>query len=1189
MQPRPLTRFAVWAVTLAFLSSNTVGAMDLADEPLVASGGDPVRPNIFFILDDSLSMNSEYMPDSVEDNDDDHCYRYSGYNKVYYNPNVEYPLPVTAAGAGFANASFNGAWDNGFNTGSGTTNLGTEFETGENPLDQIQVDVTGVRINGNNYAWQTGTGGILRVRYSGTWYNRTLNSADTQNPKRYGVRISGTWYYERTWQEDQPGPPKYPSTAYYARYIGSNPGNPGCADSDYQIVQVTSASSEAQNFANWYSYYRNRLLTMKSSSGLAFQNVDGKYRVGFTVISSKGTSSGFLGNKTFEGAHREDWYDMLYDTTGASFTPLRGALSKAGRYYAGTLVTGDDDPVQYACQRNYTILTTDGLWNTNDENTPAQSGTNYGAYRADNSTPVGDQDSGSGVARPYRDGDGTHENTLADVAMYYYETDLRTSGLGGLTDEGNRINVQQNIVPDVGASHQHMVTFTMGMGVDGTLPFSAATLNGINQGSPQWPDPISNSGDQRIDDLWHAAVNGRGQYFSAKEPGQIVQGLSDVLDKIEASIGSSSAAATSTLQPVQGDDLAFIAKFTTVEWTGDLLAHRINLGTGALSGTPAWSAQHKLIAQVSATTDNRTIYTFGGSADSKLREFTADNLTSEISAGLFDADQLTQYNDGTYGDDQKTAATPEALIDYLRGQGANEDTGAKLATDLFRERTVQAAHPITGVTASYRYVLGDIVSAAPVYARRPPFAYIGAEDVGYLQFAAEQANRPATVYVGSNDGMLHAIDASVDVNGEITSTSGSERWAYVPSVLLPHLHELADNNYEHRFYVDGPLTIGDAYDATAEEWKTVLVGGLGAGGRAYYALDITDPEDPKALWEFGTAEDDDLGYSYGNPVITKRNSDGRWVVMFTSGYNNNESGIGDGNGRLYVLDAMTGEKLSEIVVSVPAYSGDEDLTGIGRVSNLVYNVQDNRTQYVYGGDLRGSLWRFNVDAGTAVRIGRTGQSVTDLGYQPITVQPELAVIDGHVVVFFGTGRFLGKADILAHTSVTKQQAIYAVKDTGQLPGDDNFSTLVHATANLVPLTLDSSTDPRTSTSPLSGAMDWNTYNGWYITVPMGERFNVDPGLQLGVLNIAANKPNAADDRCTPKGESVLYQIGFRDGKVLNTETYASQVVGNTTVQLPSGVKINILVMADGTTVPQPDPPTAPGPGGVTRLSWRELE
>jgi type IV pilus assembly protein PilY1 len=147
------------------------------------------------------------------------------------------------------------------------------------------------------------------------------------------------------------------------------------------------------------------------------------------------------------------------------------------------------------------------------------------------------------------------------------------------------------------------------------------------------------------------------------------------------------------------------------------------------------------------------------------------------------------------------------------------------------------------------------------------------------------------VYVAANDGFLHALNAS----------TGEEMWAYAPTAVLPNLYQLANTNYQHRYYVDGSVVVGDVKSGTT--WKTLLVGGLNAGGKSYYAMDVTDPANPKALWEF---TDPRLGYSYGNPIITKLQN-GTWVVLVTSGYNNGTSlGSHDGQGVLYVLNAATG-------------------------------------------------------------------------------------------------------------------------------------------------------------------------------------------------------------------------------------------------------------------------------------------
>ena len=148
------------------------------------------------------------------------------------------------------------------------------------------------------------------------------------------------------------------------------------------------------------------------------------------------------------------------------------------------------------------------------------------------------------------------------------------------------------------------------------------------------------------------------------------------------------------------------------------------------------------------------------------------------------------------------------------------------------------------------------------------------------------------MYVGANDGQLHAFDAA----------TGQENWAYIPSAVLPNLYALADKNYssQHQYFVDGSPVVGRhlperaVVTCSAGQWKTILVGGLNRGGKGYYALDVTDPASPALLWEFTDAN---LGYSFGNPVITKL-KDGTWVVLLSSGYNN-----ADGLGRLYVVNA----------------------------------------------------------------------------------------------------------------------------------------------------------------------------------------------------------------------------------------------------------------------------------------------
>ena len=460
-----------------------------------------------------------------------------------------------------------------------------------------------------------------------------------------------------------------------------------------------------------------------------------------------------------------------------------------------------------------------------------------------------------------------------------------------------------------------------------------------------------------------------------------------------------------------------------------------------------------------------------------------------------------------------------------------------------------------------------------MFVKKPPFKYT---DAGYALFATNNAGRTPMVYVGANDGMLHAFNAA----------TGAEAWAYIPTIVMPYLYKLADAGYasNHRFYVDGQVTVGDAYDGSA--WKTILIGGLGGGGKGFYALDVTDPASPKALWEFSNSNDNDMGNSYGNPILTKRNSDGKWVVLVTSGYNNTG---GDSKGRLFVLDAFTGARLSEIITDNAV--NNPDVSGIGKVNNFVVNtLVDNTTQYVYGGDLGGSLWRFDIDDESSQRLGKTSAVV---GNQPITVRPELARVRDlsgtyYRVVYFGTGRYLGFSDVAAAApSMAIAQGIYAVKDTG---GD--LGTLTLAGAKLVNQVLNSAVTPRTIPNPL--AVDWQVKNGWYVTLPVGERVNVDLRLQLGTLVALSNEPG--DDYCTVGGRSWLYALDYLSGSSVSAanDGVVGQLAGNsiatgvTMIRLPNHKLIALVTLAD-TTVKPFNPGTKSGAAvGARRVSWREL-
>jgi type IV pilus assembly protein PilY1 len=368
---------------------------------------------------------------------------------------------------------------------------------------------------------------------------------------------------------------------------------------------------------------------------------------------------------------------------------------------------------------------------------------------------------------PFKDiarSDGT-SNSLADIASYYFRTDLRQPTFSNCPTDRDLCT---NNVPVAAGSRdgnfQHMVTHTLGLGASGTLNYredyaeaTSGDFADIMNGSRDWPDPMFYNGPERVDDLWHAAVNGGGRYFNASNPESLSKALSSTLSAIRASIGAAAAASTSSQQPVEGDNLVFASSFRSMYWDGDVEARRINLNDGSLSIQAEWSASTQLDKRVNSLSDNRKIWVQSFTDTSLLKNFLWSELDG-IEKRLFSnrcsgASQLSQCNNLT--STQTTELTGERLVNYLRGQFAFEDR-AENNLKLFRRRD---------------HVLGAVMSAQPLYVGRPAFRYA---DENYGAFRDDlKADRKGMLYVAANDGMLHALDAA----------TGAEAWAFIPAAV----------------------------------------------------------------------------------------------------------------------------------------------------------------------------------------------------------------------------------------------------------------------------------------------------------------------------------------------------------------------------------------------------------------------
>ena len=1077
-----LSRFICWASLLtALVSVNALAApLTLSNIPLPTATSNVVKPNIMFILDNSGSMGLLFMPDSVNSgcvpssNGTNQCsttvrnsFKNSVCNGVYYDPNVKYSPPVDYLGNAFANAIFTAAARNGYGTSlPGTCNLSNQF----NPS------------------------------------STTCAAALAANAAYYFRYAPGT-----------PAPDTCYADANYTRVNVSATSGPATVDLNGDGSITIADRDERQNFANWYSYYRNRINTMKTAMGQAFFNIGPSYRVGFSTINqNNGTSpnangDNFLNIADFDptiatipspASQKGLWYARLYNINPTGATPLQEALRKTGEYFrTGTMGyaggTASIDPVQYSCQQNFAILSTDGFWNNN---TVATIG-NTDSVIPTLPVAVSGLTAGAQWPRPYWEGPTATSNTIADVAMFYWATDLRTSGATSTNNVPSNANDP--------ATWQHMVTYGIGL-ASGTLAYPTA-LTGIQTGPANWPVPVQNT-ETAIDDLWHAAVNSRGDYYKATSTAAVIAGLSSILNNISGRQSTSSSSALSSNQITGTNNTSYSTTYEPGNWVGDVNAFSINTTTGTFGTTPLWStgAQGQLDTATTATSDTRKIATFNPAATNGI-PFQWTNISTA---------QKTQLNN------------TQSLLEFLRGWRGREDANAACASSstnpcLYRSRT---------------HILGDIVNSAAAYVAEPTRNFT---DNGYAAYKSSQASRLPTLYVGANDGMLHAFDAA-------PATGGAERWAYVPNLLMGRLKELSYKingtpAFSHSFYADGSPTTGDV-DFTntvggsgASDWRTILVSGLNRGGMGFFALDITNPlannegaAASKVLWEFPNPNNlthaphvSKVGFSYGRPILTKTTAYG-WVVLVTSGYNNGvgaDSSGGDGRGYLFILNAANGNLLK-----VMQTTGDQGSTvtpsGFTRIAPyLTDTLANNTTERVYGGDLFGDFWRFDLSDANASNwtVNKIAHLSDPAGVnQPITTAPTMYDINGARMVYVGTGSYLTIAD----TNNLQTQSMYALKDDLVSNIGDVRSQVV--AGNIVQQTLTQSGNTMIASN---NPVDLNTKKGWMIDlIPTGIRAT-RPIVSQGTLAFTANLPSTT--ACSAGGSSWLFTLNTQNGSNLS--------------------------------------------------------
>lgn len=1052
-----------------------------------------VTPNVVVTFDDSGSMASTSLPDKLYDNRGAKYYYSASTNRIYFDPAKDYPPPLKPDGTSFPDSVYTKAPRDGF-----CANWPTTASPSCTPL---KVDLSSKFYAG--FVTPDNSPSPPSANQTGTDIGSSIRASD-----------GGGFWYECSKAND---------------------------DASCTLKTVGVDAVLRQKFANWYSYYRTRNLMTRTAMSRVFAKVGDTIRVAWQNINANPLDKNSTIDK-FAGAQRKSFFDWLYATPTADSTPNRKAVIRAGKFYSNdtgagfvaagtkgnknpyweTIPTPTDSTAgrELSCRQNYNMLVTDGYWNESGVDTlpgdnvdesftlPIPDGEKTGvAYAKDGNFTKVYWNRESGGTTP----------SLSDIAFFYWANDLRTDLANrvptSLSDTSTgKVTGTKSGEPDPEiyfnpandpASWQHVVQFMVGLGVAGTLTADDATLLSLRKGT-KWPAPIS-GGAQAIDDTWHAAVNSRGKYFSANNPQNLVDALAAILNNIVQRRGSATAVSVNT-GVLNSGALAYSGGYDSGDWSGYLTGVAIDASSGDL-GAAKWDAGCLLTGG--------TCKAMGGS-DVGAARAPSDRVivtSSDIGKGKGVAFQW-----GSLGSTAQSLLNADGngdkRVDYLRGDRTYEDSSG---TPAFRQRTS---------------VLGPVVNSQPVFVSYPDSGYrddfpAGSDEATaaekgktYEQFAYDHKDRAGTLYVGANDGMLHAFDAK----------TGKERWAYVPNTVLGKLNDYSKVGGGLVPSVDNTPVVRDVF--FGGEWHTLLVGTLRLGGRGVFALDVTNPDKitetdagKLVLWESNAtlAKLANLGYTFGAPNIGRLPS-GKWAVFVSGGYFPKDSpeATSDAAKRqqssLFVLDAETGEVIKEVVST----SG---IVSYGLAAPVLADYSDDQIDdAAFAGDIRGNLWRFDLRSWTVDQVF----APTTPGDRPITVMPRLFPdpVTQRLIVVFGTGKYLGAEDRLSSTA--KIQAFYGVREAG--PSDDkNYPASYYPVkdTDLVAQTLKADGKLLKLTD---SAVDAKSKKGWTFDLLKGER-NVTTAGALFNSNraiLVTLKPNG-DDPCDPSRKGSILVVDAANG------------------------------------------------------------
>ncbi len=660
-------------------------------------------------------------------------------------------------------------------------------------------------------------------------------------------------------------------------------------------------------------------------------------------------------------------------------------------------------------------------------------------------------------------------------------------------------------------------------------------------------------------------------YFPGNQPDAMKAGLTRAFAKIVSETSSATATAMASVSPnvTRSSGISYASTYNPKNWSGQLLASRTSFSSdGGVTPGAGWNARDLLETQVSGTdTSGRKIVTCCTSAGAAL-PFTASALAG---GGLLSRTNYASFAN-VPGVDTQSAAN---FVAYLRGDSTQE-----LANG--------------GAYRTRAYKLGDIVNSKPMAVAGPDATYYDNFNPGYSGFKSGHAGRKTVVYVGANDGMLHAFDGTIG-----QTNSGKELFAYIPSFSYGDtssdasthgLASLGNPAYSHHAFVDAtPQVIDVDLSNGSANWHSLLIGGMGKGGKGYFAIDVTDPSGfdteenvaRKVLWEF---TDSRLGYTYGAASAIKTKKHG-WVVVFTSGYNNS-----DGKGWFFFVNPSTGALLE--AVPTPEGSTTAPLN-MAHHTAFIPDYTDFTADAIYAGDLQGNVWRLDVSGigsyGPPVKIAvlRDGNGAG----QPVTTRPltEIEPNSKKRYIMIGTGRLLADSDISSNAT----QTFYAIVD-----GTSAFGRFFENGGNgsSFPFTRSVLNANADLLSGIGSAPDSSL--GWYHDLGaangIAERIDVQPTATRGIVAFAGNLPSG--DTCSPSGTGTIYATTIGTGKSVITDgdggSYAFSMGSTTVVRdlafLRVDGKLRLYSGNSGGSVVNV-PAALSGNGTLRQISWREVK